>query len=241
MIAYEESGYIRVALEDAQKFWDVLRMRRASGLGDKFWQLPKPIFTPKKLAIRIGLCDGVGNLTSLCEKALSSDNWEEAKEILKTHYRGIYEEIKKEAEEKKRAERLRFEEMIKKKRVFNPLQVIPYAQWKWPWIYVSRIHYKRPEICRSRYGEPSVVFPIVYGDDANNKRNWNLLIEIGWINQLGEVNDDIVAALKERERKLLEAGGIISNNKERPVEQDQPKPERSDLKTPEDVVGDTEN
>jgi hypothetical protein len=234
--AYIEEANVQSALQDSRRFWNVLRERRANGLGDEFWRPPKPIFTPKSLAVRLGLYDERGNLTPLSENILLLDNWEDAKGAIEACYRRIAEEKEKAAAEIERRKQALFREMIDQKRLFKSLQVIPYAQWKWPWIYISKIYYKKPEIYRSQYdSSPYVYFPTVFKADMSNKQNWKLLREIGWVNELGEVRVEIVYALKERERKLLEAGGIISSDNDIPNELEQLRKENSGLNTADSV------
>jgi hypothetical protein len=192
------------AIKHTKKFWEVLKARRAKGLGDKFWASPGPVFRPQCEVLYIGLIDDNGKLSYIAEKILSYDDWSDALAFAEPFYRSIVEA------QNKRAQQF-LEKRLEEKRVFAPLQVIPYAMWKWPWLYIAKIYYQKPEINYVPLRDPYVVFPRVFKDTQNYDPKWQILIKSGWINEIGEVRDEIVAALKERERRLLDAGGILDD------------------------------
>lgn len=193
-------------LSMVEKFWNVMKARRAEGYDNAFWKSPGPTFKPRRIASILGLTDNRGNLTDLGNRILCCDEWEKAYSIMEANYLGILSIIEK-------AESNRLSAIMKMKQEFAPLQVIPYAQWKWPWLYIAKVYYEPPSILRSQHDKsPYVIFPKVFKNDESYREKWETLIRIGWINELGEVREEIGSALRERERRLLETGGVIEDN-----------------------------
>jgi hypothetical protein len=194
-------AHIEKMVTEVERFWRVLKTRRDNGQDDRFWRSPGIVFRSKQSAEQLSLCDAQGRLTSFANDILAFESWITAQQFVEHAYL-------KMDEERQRRNALRIARLLESKRGFAPLQVIPFAEWKWPWLYVSKILYEKPKIYYDGDGDPCVSFPAVFPNVKRHYSNWRQMINIGWINELGEVREEIVAALKERERRLLETGGL---------------------------------